>query len=81
MNNWIQHMESRPKISRYQVMSSMTSEELLSEGYASYDDFYDPEEEQEQEKQLISETSSSEVTEKEKRISKTSSDETVEEIF
>ena len=37
----------KPKISRYQVMASMTAEELLSEGYANYDDFYDPQDEKE----------------------------------
>jgi len=28
-------------------MASMTAEELLSEGYANYDDFYDPQDEKE----------------------------------
>lgn len=28
-------------------MASMTPEELLSEGYANYDDFYDPQDEKE----------------------------------
>ncbi len=30
------------KTTRYQIVSSMTVDELLSEGYANYDDFYDP---------------------------------------
>lgn len=40
---------SEPKTSRYQVVASMTPDELLSEGYANFDDFYDPEEEKEKE--------------------------------
>ncbi len=39
-------MVNEPKTSRYQVVASMTPEELLSEGYASVDDLYDPEEEE-----------------------------------
>jgi hypothetical protein len=39
-------MVNEPKTSRYQVLASMTPEELLSEGYASVDDLYDPEEEE-----------------------------------
>ena len=35
-------MSNEPKTSRYQIVSSMTPDELLSEGYANYDDFYDP---------------------------------------
>jgi hypothetical protein len=35
-------MVNEPKTSRYQIVSSMTPLELLSEGYASFDDFYDP---------------------------------------
>jgi hypothetical protein len=42
-----QPKNQKPKISRYQVMASMTPEELLSEGYANYDDFYDPQDEKE----------------------------------
>ena len=42
-----QPLNQKPKISRYQVMASMTAEELLSEGYANYDDFYDPQDEKE----------------------------------
>ncbi|RUS96608.1 hypothetical protein DSM106972_086310 [Dulcicalothrix desertica PCC 7102] len=36
---------NQPITTRYQIESSMTPDELLSEGYANYDDFYDPEEE------------------------------------
>jgi hypothetical protein len=36
----------QPATSRYQIVSSMTVDELLSEGYANYDDFYDPSEEE-----------------------------------
>jgi hypothetical protein len=39
-------MVNEPKTSRYQVLASMTPSELLSEGYASVDDLYDPEEEE-----------------------------------
>jgi hypothetical protein len=35
-------MIEEPKTTRYQIVSSMTVDELLSEGYANYDDFYDP---------------------------------------
>ncbi|MBF2018478.1 MAG: hypothetical protein HC836_26550 [Richelia sp. RM2_1_2] len=35
-------MSNQPKTSKYQIVSSMTPSELLSEGYANYDDFYDP---------------------------------------
>ncbi|NJL81270.1 MAG: hypothetical protein HC836_39810 [Richelia sp. RM2_1_2] len=35
-------MSNEPKTTRYQIVSSMTPSELLSEGYANYDDFYDP---------------------------------------
>ncbi|NJM23999.1 MAG: hypothetical protein HC874_31475 [Richelia sp. SL_2_1] len=35
-----------PKTTQYQIVSSMTPDELLSEGYANYDDFYDPSEEE-----------------------------------
>ncbi|AKG21326.1 hypothetical protein [Calothrix sp. 336/3] len=36
----------QPTTSRYQIVSSMTVDELLSEGYANYDDFYDHSEEE-----------------------------------
>jgi hypothetical protein len=39
-------MIEEPKTTRYQIVSSMTVDELLSEGYANYDDFYDPWEEE-----------------------------------
>ncbi|MDJ0733555.1 MAG: hypothetical protein QNJ47_05605 [Nostocaceae cyanobacterium] len=39
-------MTKKPKTTRYQIVSSMTVDELLSEGYSSYDDFYDPDEEE-----------------------------------
>lgn len=39
-------LNRKANISRYQIMASMTPEELLSEGYATYDDFYDPQEEE-----------------------------------
>lgn len=39
-------MVNQPTTSRYQIVASMTPEELLSEGYASFDDFYDPVEEE-----------------------------------
>ncbi len=45
-NQPVNKSNSKPKISRYQIMASMTPEELLSEGYATYDDFYDPQEEE-----------------------------------
>lgn len=35
-----------PNTTHYQIVSSMTADELLSEGYANYDDFYDPDEEE-----------------------------------
>jgi hypothetical protein len=37
---------NKPKTSKYQLIASMTPDELLSEGYASYDDFYDPQEQE-----------------------------------
>ncbi len=37
---------NEPKTSRYQIVASMTVDELLSEGYANFDDFYDPNEEE-----------------------------------
>jgi hypothetical protein len=39
-------MIKEPKTTRYQIVSSMTVDELLSEGYANYDDLYDPLEEE-----------------------------------
>jgi hypothetical protein len=36
---------NEPITTRYQIESSMTPDELLSEGYADFDDFYDPDEE------------------------------------
>jgi hypothetical protein len=39
-------MIEEPKTTRYQIVSSMTVDELLSEGYANYDDFYEPWEEE-----------------------------------
>jgi hypothetical protein len=42
-------MFNEPKTSRYQIVSSMTPLELLSEGYANYDDLYDPAEEERRE--------------------------------
>lgn len=55
------YMVKKPKISRYQLIASMTAEELLSEGYVSMDDLYDPNEEQEkkgllEEKQQVRES-------------------------
>jgi pantothenate kinase-related protein Tda10 len=50
----VKDMVKKPKISRYQLVASMTAEELLSEGYVSMDDLYDPNEEQEK-KALIEE--------------------------
>ncbi|MBD2364251.1 hypothetical protein H6G36_24230 [Anabaena minutissima FACHB-250] len=47
-------MIKKLKTSRYQLVASMTAEELLSEGYVSMDDLYDTNEEQEQ-KALIEE--------------------------
>jgi hypothetical protein len=47
-------MFKQPKTSRYQLVASMTAEELLSEGYVSLDDLYDPNEEREK-KALIEE--------------------------
>jgi pantothenate kinase-related protein Tda10 len=47
-------MVKQPKTSRYQLVASMTAEELLSEGYVSLDDLYDPNEEREK-KALIEE--------------------------
>ncbi|BAZ40238.1 hypothetical protein NIES4101_61990 [Calothrix sp. NIES-4101] len=35
-------MVNEPKTSRYQIVSSMTPDEVISEGYGEYDDFYDP---------------------------------------
>ena len=35
-----------PNTTQHQIVSSMTPDELLSEGYANYDDFYDPDEEE-----------------------------------
>ncbi|NJL09363.1 MAG: hypothetical protein HC908_01530 [Calothrix sp. SM1_7_51] len=46
VNQPIKKLNIEPKTSRYQIMASMTPEELLSEGYATYDDFYDPQEEE-----------------------------------
>jgi hypothetical protein len=34
-------MVNEPKTSRYQIVSSMTPDEILSEGYGHYDDLYD----------------------------------------
>ncbi|MBE9086301.1 MULTISPECIES: hypothetical protein [unclassified Tolypothrix] len=53
-------MVKQAKKSRYQLVASMTAEELLSEGYVSLDDLYDPNEEIEkkaliQEKQQVRE--------------------------
>lgn len=39
-------MLKQPKTSRYQLVASMNPDELLSEGYASFEDFYDPVEEE-----------------------------------
>ncbi|MBD2205590.1 hypothetical protein H6G33_24925 [Calothrix sp. FACHB-1219] len=47
-------MVKQPKTSRYQLVASMTAEELLSEGYVSLDDLYDPNEEREK-KALVEE--------------------------
>jgi hypothetical protein len=49
----LEDIVDEPKTSRYQIVASMTVDELLSEGYADVDDFYDPEEEKE--KQAIAE--------------------------
>ncbi|BAZ71011.1 hypothetical protein NIES4106_58080 (plasmid) [Fischerella sp. NIES-4106] len=35
-------MVNEPTTTRYQIVASMTPDELLSEGYANFDDFYDP---------------------------------------
>ncbi|BAY84469.1 hypothetical protein NIES267_39650 [Calothrix parasitica NIES-267] len=37
---------TEPNTTHYQIVSSMTADELLSEGYANYDDFYDPDQEE-----------------------------------
>jgi hypothetical protein len=42
-------MVNEPKTSRYQIISSMTPDEILSEGYGEYDDLYDPSEEERRE--------------------------------
>ncbi|MBW4430345.1 MAG: hypothetical protein KME28_00870 [Pelatocladus maniniholoensis HA4357-MV3] len=34
-------MVNEPTTTRYQIVASMTPDELLSEGYANFDDFYD----------------------------------------
>jgi hypothetical protein len=42
-------MNNESNTSRYQIVSSMSVDELLSEGYGNYDDLYDPEEEKDKE--------------------------------